>query len=226
MAKKREYVQRLPGDAYLESSHAFLKSAYRVALEFFPDMRLIHLVRDPLRVARSEAWRERWRRRLHAPFHFYKGGDGRRHFAWALTGKEEIFDVFKDRPISLFQWYAVQWIEIENRAMRFLQENQLHSRCFALQTDELNEPEKLKALFDFLSLATVRDQVVLAGRKNRSFGYSGGITDQEQKQWAAIVKLIPSRYLEIFDRKPYVDYDWCRVRLGKEKPLACASLRP
>src|SRR3954449_13191935 len=36
LAQKRDYVDRLPGNAYLESSHAFLKSAYLVALEFFP----------------------------------------------------------------------------------------------------------------------------------------------------------------------------------------------
>ncbi|HET7625886.1 MAG TPA: hypothetical protein VFM25_11540, partial [Verrucomicrobiae bacterium] len=68
LAKKRRYIERLPGKFYLESSHAFLKSAHIAALEFFPDMRLIHLVRDPLKVAKSEAWREECRRRFHAPF--------------------------------------------------------------------------------------------------------------------------------------------------------------
>src|SRR5512146_1283505 len=32
LAQKREYIERLPGRVYLESSHAFLKSAYLVAL--------------------------------------------------------------------------------------------------------------------------------------------------------------------------------------------------
>src|SRR5579872_6170322 len=79
LAAKRAYIGRLRGKVYLESSHAFLKSAYVAALEFFPEMRLIHLIRDPLKVAKSEAYRENWRRRVHAPFHFYTGDDHQRH---------------------------------------------------------------------------------------------------------------------------------------------------
>src|SRR6476646_7372875 len=88
LAKKRRYIERLSGHTYLESSHAFLKSSYVAALEYFPEMRLVHLIRDPLKVAKSEAFRFLWRERLHAPFHFYTGDDGQRHFAWALTGNE------------------------------------------------------------------------------------------------------------------------------------------
>jgi hypothetical protein len=128
LAKKRRYIERLPGKIYLESNHAFLKSAHVAALEFFPDMQMIHLIRDPLKVAKSEAWREECRRRAHAPFHFYRGDDGRRHFAWALTGNEEIFQNFNRERLSLFQWYLIQWIEIENRAMNFLDENRLRDR--------------------------------------------------------------------------------------------------
>ncbi|PWU14894.1 MAG: hypothetical protein C5B50_16320 [Verrucomicrobia bacterium] len=224
MAKKHDYVQHLPGDTYLESSHAVLKSAYRVALEFFPDLRLIHLIRDPLRVARSEAWRETWRRRFQAPFHFYKGEDGRRHFAWALTGNEEIFRTLSGRRLSLFEWYLVQWIEIENRAMRFLDENHLHDRCFALQTAELNDPSKVREMFDFLALPPARDEVFLEGRKNRSFGYSSVVTDEETNQWSAILHQLPSHYLEIFHREPYVSCEWWGRRFEKEKPLINAAL--
>src|SRR5690349_14373424 len=42
LAKKRQYVNGLPGQVYLESSHAFLKSAYVAALEYFPEMQLLH----------------------------------------------------------------------------------------------------------------------------------------------------------------------------------------
>jgi len=225
MAKKRDYIQGLAGNTYLESSHAFLKSAYLVALDYFPELRLIHLVRDPLQVARSEAWRESWRRRFHAPFHFYKGADGRRHFAWALTGNEEIFSSFEGRQLTLFEWYLVQWIEIENRAMRFLGDHQLHERCFTLQTGDLNDSCRLKEMFDFLGLETVRPDLVLAGRKNRSFGYSGRTRAEEAEEWATIKARMPSRYLQIFEREPYVNYDWCRRLFEKEKPLISANLR-
>jgi len=50
---------------YAETSHAFLKSWADIAIEFFPQMKLVHLVRNPLSVAKSEAIREdiihRWR---------------------------------------------------------------------------------------------------------------------------------------------------------------------
>src|SRR5262249_40384299 len=75
LLKKRSYIERLRTDSYIESSHAFLKSAYLAALEVFPEMRLIHLIRDPLKVAKSEAYRQMWRQRLHTPFHFYRGDD-------------------------------------------------------------------------------------------------------------------------------------------------------
>src|SRR5215469_18281751 len=48
LAKKRDYIERLHKTVYLESSHAFLKSTYVAALEFFPELRLIHLIRNPL----------------------------------------------------------------------------------------------------------------------------------------------------------------------------------
>ncbi len=130
LAKKRAYIERLPGSIYLESSHSFLKSVYVAAMEFFPNLKLVHLVRDPVKVAHSEAWRETQRRRFHAPFHFYRGDDGRRHFVWALTGNEEIFQNFSGQPLTLFQWYLIQWIEIENRAMNFLDEFALHDPLF------------------------------------------------------------------------------------------------
>src|SRR5215469_9076447 len=48
---KRRYVEKLSGRVYFESSHSFLKSAWIAALEFFPGLQLIHLVRNPLKVA-------------------------------------------------------------------------------------------------------------------------------------------------------------------------------
>ncbi|HSU57121.1 MAG TPA: hypothetical protein VLT36_23975, partial [Candidatus Dormibacteraeota bacterium] len=125
LEKKRDYIEKLPGRVYLESSHAFLKSAYLAALEFFPEMRLIHLIRDPLKVSKSEAYREEWRRRVHAPFHYYRGDDGRRHFYWSLTMNEPIFRHLDVESLSLFQRYLVQWIEVENRAMEFLERHAL-----------------------------------------------------------------------------------------------------
>jgi hypothetical protein len=208
LEKKRRYIEKLPGTFYFESSHSFLKSAWVAALEFFPNLQFIHLVRNPLKVAASEAWRETWRRRLHAPFHFYKGRDGNRHFAWALTGNEEIFQIFAGEKLALFQWYLLQWIEIENRAMSFLDKHRLHDRCFTLDSPrDLNDPERIRQMFDFLGVETKQPQIIFGGRKNKSIGYSAA-TLQNESDLRFILERLPERYLKIFRDKPYCDFNW------------------
>ncbi len=209
VARKARYIERLPGRAYLETSHAFLKSAYLVALEFFPELQLIHLIRDPLKVSKSEAYREAWRRRVHAPFHYYRGDDGRRHFCWALTGNEEIFRPFDLSRLSLFQRYLIQWIEIENRAMRYLDEHQLHARCFTLHVpQDLNDPGAVRAMFGFLDLKPAHSQVMMGGRRNKSLGRTTEITAEDQREAAAVLERVPVRYLEIFRQQPYTGQAW------------------
>lgn len=209
LAKKLAYVERLGASLYLESSHAFLKSVYVAALEFFPGLRLIHLVRDPLCVAQSEAYRQDWRRRVHAPFHFYKGDDRRRHFCWALTGNEEIFGYFRNLRLSLFQWYLIQWVEIENRAMKFLDAHRLHDRCFTLHScRDLNDGSKIREMFDFFDVRTVSSRIILGGRRNKSIGHRTRVTGEDERQCEEILELMPGRFLEIFAREPYRDLDW------------------
>lgn len=211
LEKKRRFIEKLRGSIYFESSHAFLKSAYVAALEVFPDLRLIHLIRNPLKVAASEAYREAWRRRVHAPFHFYRGDDGKRHFAWALTGNEPIFNHFAGREVTLFQWYVAQWIEIENRAMHFLAdlaERGLHDRCFTLDSPrDLNDAQKIRQMFDFLEVPTRHREIAFGGRKNKSIGYSAS-ADQYEAQFREVLAQLPEPYLEIFKHPPYRDLSW------------------
>jgi hypothetical protein len=226
LLKKRDYINRLPGSAYLESSHAFLKSAYRVALEVFPELQLIHLVRDPLKVSKSEAYREMWRRRVHAPFHYYRGEDGRRHFFWSLTGNEPIFGHFDLSRLSLFQRHLIQWIEIENRAMAFLKTPGLQARCFTLQVPgELNDPAAVRAMFEFFGLKPVQDNVVIGGRKNKSLGRRKTvITAQDEQESEAVLERLPAEYLEIFHHEPYASQGWSsRLRRGTEVGFKAAQ---
>ena len=205
LEKKRRYLGRLGTKFYLESSHAFLKSAYLAALEFFPAMRLIHLVRDPLLVAKSEAVRER--RRRYAPFHYYRGDDGRAYFYWSLTGNEPIYGHFDRDRLSLFQKYLIQWIEIENRAMQFLDEHHLHDRCFTLDCPgDLNTASKIGELFDFLGLGVRTEEIVLEGRRHRNVGYRTAIEGRDRRELEEVLERLPGRYLEIFRREPYASF--------------------
>jgi hypothetical protein len=238
LEKKREYIQNLPEGVYFESSHAFLKSAYVNALDFFPDLQLIHLIRNPLKVAASEAYRELWRRRVHAPFHFYKGDDHKRHFAWALTGNEEIFQNFSGTKLTLFQWYLVQWIEIENRAMKFLADQNLHDRCFTLHSPrDLDHPAKIREMFSFLGVETKLPRIIFGGRKNKSFGYSLVPASWDENEFRFVLERLPERWLEIFKHKPYCNLEWISLfkapnanringhfaAMGPELPLARAA---
>ena len=211
LEKKRRYIQHLSGSTYIESSHSFLKSSQVAALDFFPDLRLVHLIRDPLKVAASEAYRELWRRRLHAPFHFYRGDDDKRHFAWALTGNEQIFHHFAGESLTLFQWYLIQWVEIENRAMDFLNANGLHDRCVTLHSPhDLNDPSKIREMFDFFQVTTKQPQIIFGGRKNKSLGYFMAPAQKENESQFILARL-PDRYLHIFRNKPYCDFQWAAL---------------
>jgi len=52
--KKQQRILRYQAAAYIETSHAFLKSYADVAIEFFPEMKLVHLIRNPLKTAQRD----------------------------------------------------------------------------------------------------------------------------------------------------------------------------
>jgi hypothetical protein len=208
--KKRRAIEAFAGSAaYIETSHAFLKSWSDHAIEFFPRMKLIHLVRNPLAVAKSEAVREDLIHRWRMPFRNYRGGDGRSYFRWSLTGLEPIFaELLPGPPLTRLQWYVVQWIEIENRAMEFLKRYAKQSDCFTLHSPgELNDPDRVRSLFDFLDLPRT-DRLILQGSHNRTPGVRSELTDGDRRQLADVVHRLPDRYRQIFREPPYCDWMW------------------
>jgi hypothetical protein len=218
LEKKRDYISRLGASTYVESSHAFLKSAHTAAMDVFPDLKLIHLIRNPLRVAKSEASREN--RRRHAPFHYYRADDNGKYFWWSLTCKEDIYQHFDRNRMSLFQKYLIQWIEIENRAMSFLDQHQLHGRCATVDAPrELNDPVKVAGLFEFLGLQTRHAEIAMGGRKNQSLGYHNNIEPEDERELEAVLSGLPDQYLEIFEREPYTRFEWsARLRRARNAP--------
>ena len=206
--RKARIIGRCGRAAYVETSHAFLKSWCDLAPDLFPNLKLVHLIRDPLKVAKSEANRHEWLDWFHFPVRNYRGGDGRLYPRWALTTLEPIYQHVADRPLTLFQRYAIQWIEIENRAMRFLDRFDKHSHGVTLQSPhELNDAERVRGMFDFLGLDLRRQAIDLGGRHNRN-PRPTVVSDRERDEFAQIVSGLPASYLEIFRREPYTKMPW------------------
>jgi hypothetical protein len=209
--KKRVIKGYSRAAGYAETSHAFLKSWADIAIELFPQMKLAHLVRNPLSVAKSEAIREDIIQRWRLPLRNYRGGDGKPYFRWSLTGLEPIFAHIQGKPLTRFQWYVVQWIEIENRAMQFLQKHGKDCDCFTLHSPaELNDSAKVQSLLEFLDLPRRGKEVQLKGSKNRTPGVRTEITDRDKAEFAEVVNLLPVSYKEIFQQPPYSQWEWAK----------------
>jgi hypothetical protein len=211
LARKVRCIERCGRAAYVETSHAFLKSWSDLAPELLSDLKLVHLIRDPLQVARSEANRHDLIDWLHLPLCSYRGGDGRKYFRWSLTGLEPIFQHFDLARLTRFQWYAVQWIEIENRAMQFLDRFGKQADCVTLHSPhELNDPQRVGELLDFLGVPRRRATIVIRGRHNRN-PRPTVVTDQDRDQFAAVVRNLPASHLAIFAGEPYTQFPWAEL---------------
>jgi hypothetical protein len=208
--RKRRIIESCLGAAaYVETSHAFLKSWSNLAIERFPTMKLVHLIRHPLAVAKSEAAREALIHRWRLPLRNYRGGDGKHYFRWSLTGLEPIFAQVGDRPVSRLQWYLLQWIEIENRAMAFLHRyGKAADCCTLLSPAALNDVAKVRELLEFLQVPMRNDRICLEGGRNRTPGVRLEITEQDRRELADIICRLPAACLEIFKQPPYVGFPW------------------
>ena len=206
---KRRWVSRVAPRAYVETSHAFLKSYWDLAPEYFPGMRVVHVVRNPLEVARSEANREELIERVRLPLRRYRGGDGRRYFRWALTGREAIFRPFDGMALSPFQRYLIQWIEIENRATVFLDRFDMWDACFTVHTPgELRQPARLEALVRFVHGDSSAPPLVMSDVRNRTPGRPTVVGTREEAELESVVDRMTSDRLRIFSKPPYAGLAW------------------
>ena len=211
LEKKRRVIERFAPRTYVETSHAFLKSYFDLAPEYFPEMKLVHLVRNPLKTAKSLANREDLIHRLRLPFCHYRGDDGCWYFRWALTGLEPIYQNFDKHNVTSFQRLLLEWIEIENRSIQFLDRFDKHADCVTLHAPaEINDPERLREMFERLGLKMRNDTIDLAGRTNKTPGLPTVITDDEERQFAEVVKQLPQQYKSIFAAPPYSQWEWSK----------------
>jgi len=213
LERKHRVIERFRGaEAYLETSHSFLKSWFDLAPEFFPEIKTVRLVRNPLEVARSQADREALLHRWHFPRRMYRGGDGRPYFRWSLTGLEPIFAPFAEARLSRFQWYTIQWIEIENRAVDFLCRSTPRLACFTLESPGgLNDPGQIERLLQFLEVPRADNGNWLEGRRNRTPGTPTVVGVPERREFEAVLAELPSTNLKIFSGGPYTQWPWAKM---------------
>ena len=205
---KKDRINRYNASVYLETNHAFLKSFSDVAIEFFPDMKLIHLIREPIKTAKSELNRHLTINNLHIPFSYTKGHNGKKYSRYSLTGDEDIYKSIGSNNISLFQKYILQWIEIENRAIKFLDKYKKHDDCFTMQSPkDFNDYNKLERLFKFFNLELKSEKILIKGKKNKNVKPTI-ITDEDKKQFEEIINRLPIEYLRIFQKEPYNRFEW------------------
>jgi hypothetical protein len=86
----------------------------------------------------------------------------------------------------------------------------------------LNDAAKVRKLFDALGVPTRRTEIIFGGRKNRSIGYPERVAGETEAGCDAVLEKLPRRYLEIFQREPYVKFPWNeRFQQAKREPAAC-----
>jgi hypothetical protein len=138
---------------------------------------------------------------------------------------EPIFQHFDLAGLSLFQRYAIQWIEIENRAMQFLDRFDMHGRCFTMQSPgDLNDRERIAQLIEFLDLPRRSREISLAGRRNLN-PRPTVVNEEDRRQFAEVVASLPAAYLEIFSRPPFAQWDWSELLASRPLPLAQAPAK-
>lgn len=216
LEKKRKVIEQFAPKTYVETSHAFLKSWFDLAPEYFPDTQAVHLVRHPLAVARSFVNREAFIRKLRVPFTTYRGDDGLPYFYWSLTGLEPIFQVYAGTRLSRFQWYLLEWIEIENRAARFLALSGGADRVVRLRVPEdINDPQQLRGLFERLGLRARRGLFDQSGFRNATPGRPTRIGELEMREARVLLERLPDEYLAVFRSGAYARCDWADLLVSR-----------
>jgi len=197
---------------YFESNHAFLKVFNRHAGALLDNPGFIHLVRNPLLVAKSEYVREQMIRKVHLPFADYTSDTGGRLFRWALTGQEDLFQHFPptlSRPVSRFQFYVLQWLEIEHRAIQLIRDNHWQDRVFFIDVDvDLKREAVLKNMVNFFGLPHMPVFNLDLRRNKTPFIGPTIITEQDKQEFQAIVRNLPDGYKKLLQDKPYRDCSW------------------
>lgn len=201
--RKADFIQRVRKPVYFESNHAVVKAAHRhIPLLAGSECGFIHLLRNPKRVAKSELMREQAIRHAHLPFVDYAEAGGARHFRWALTGYETIFQHFAGQPLSRYQFYLLQWLEVEKRIEHIITTNGWQGRVFFINVDrQLGDAQTLAAMLKFFGLHQ-RPKLKLDLRANKTpFVGPTNITDADEAEFQQLYQALPADYKALFYRR-------------------------
>lgn len=204
LARKCRFIASRKAPVYFESNHAFLKTFNRHADALLNNVGFIHLVRHPALVAKSELLREQLIRKLHLPFVDYISDCGKRVFRWALTGNEKIFRHYAGYTLSRFQFYVLQWMEIEYRAMLLIKRNKWQNRVFFIDVNrQLKAASVLKQLVNFFDLPHASNFNMDLRRNKTPLIGPTRITalDELEIQW--ITQNLPDAYKIMLNSEPY-----------------------
>jgi len=153
-------IRKLACRVYLESSHAFLSSLGEAMAGEFPELGLIHLVRDPLEVAVSYCHRNAHPvggpAFLRALGNWHPHPDSRKNCLRPPEGR-----------LTCLQYYLWVWLEAELRFLRFIERHPA-IRHFQLETRELNDPDRIAALFGHFRIHLEAGRIDLPPVQNRN----------------------------------------------------------
>jgi hypothetical protein len=109
--------------------------------------------------------------------------------------------------------------------MQFLDRFDMHDRCFTLQSpSDLNDRERVAQLIEFLDLPRRSREISFAGRRNVN-PQPTVVNEEDRRQFAEIVAILPVANLGIFSRPPYAQWDWSELLASRPLPLAQSPVK-
>ena len=185
LVKKRVHrVERIKkrkkADTYIELSKFFIRSYCDETFKQLPEMGVLLLRRNPITNARSFSNRSK---------------------DFALDGvmpyfKKTCFPIDVNM-LSTFQLYLWQWVEIELRYQRFVEQTNIKKHKIFF-TEDLNDPEKVRKLFKYFDIQEIKPIVPLKPvNTNISQGKKATvITRKDKEQFIRFIDMIPPNILD------------------------------
>jgi len=113
------------------------------------------------------------------------------------------------RPVSRFQFYVLQWLEIEHRAMQLIRGNHWQDRVFFIDVDvNLKREAVLKDMVHFFDLPHQPVFNLNLRRNKTPFIGPTIITEQDKQEFRMVARNLPDSYKALLQDKPYRDCNW------------------